>query len=662
MLAGLPGIPRRAAAAAVLLALAAYPTRVFLAAPTVPFALKAAWIGAVALGSWRPAWGVLLLLAAPLLPIWPYLHPSIPPSLVHLLVLSQALPLLARRAARDAPLRFDAVAWSLVALFCVALASVLVTLSGVWMASVSVREFLGQVNALLYRYPFHRPGPGLANTLVALSTLGDGTLAYLAFRNALPEARRWTALSVFASVALAVAVFGIIQAYTRWGLVAAWLRLDPIIRINATFTDPNAVAAYFAMALPVVVGLAAAARRRRPRVGWLAAALALGTALVFTAGRMGYLASAVGLYVLVVGGLAVGLQRDDPWPFIRLHLRRAVAVASLVLALAAATGTAVATARDLRFGDQSSYVNTVLYTLNLRVPLNERLKGRIAIWKTVGLMVRDHPWFGTGVGTIYMEFPYYNRQVGAFGSAMPLSAHNTFLNVAAELGAVGVASWVLLLGLVGVTSVRGLRHEPDAAVSWRRLGIAAGLCAFGVTMLSGDRTILREDVVGLAVVAALAAAWSPRASPSDSRVGRPAALALVALLAVTFPARALDESRRTDLASVRWGFHLPERDDDTAYEWTTGHAAFHVPASAATLTLPLRALAPFPQVVDVEFDGRLADRIRFVDHEWKTYRYVLPRVLHGRRFHRVELKVSPVWEPDFDGRTLGILVGEVGYR
>ena len=663
MLSGLSRILRRAAVAAVLLVLVAYPARVFLTASGTPLALKAAWLCALALAAWRPSTGVLLLLVTPLLPIWPYLFPVVPPGLIHLLVLSQAIPLLTRRVVRDVPLRFDGVAWAFVGLFGVAFVSVVVTMVGVRQSSVDPGQFFADLDALLHRYVFQRPGgPGLSNIVIALSTLGDGVLAYVTMRNALPAERRNTALTGLTSVALLVAGFGIVQAYTRWGLVAMWVELDSVTRINATYTDPNALAAFFAVLVPVTVGLAAGARRPRARVAWLAAAIVLMTALVFTAGRMGYLATAAGLYVLAVGGLVFGLPREDPWPFVRAHLRRTVVGATIVLALLLAAATAVATARNLRFSDQSSYVTTVLYTLNLRGPLDERLKGRLAIWKTVGLMVRDRPWFGSGAGTIFIEFPRYNTKVGAFTATTRLSAHNTFLNVAAELGAIGVLSWLVLLAQVGVTSIRGLRRERYHCVSWRRLGMAAGLFAFAMTMLSGDRTILREDVVVLAVVAALAASWAPASSVAGDRTGRRLAVLLLALLALTGPSRVLDKLRGTDLGHVRWGFHLAERDGDVTYEWTTGHAAFHVPVSAETLTLPLKALAPFPQEVEVVLDGRLADRIRFADHEWKRSRYVLPRATHGRRFHRVELRVTPVWEPDFDGRTLGIIVGEIETR
>jgi hypothetical protein len=204
-----------------------------------------------------------------------------------------------------------------------------------------------------------------------------------------------------------------------------------------------------------------------------------------------------------------------------------------------------------------------------------------------------------------------------------------------------------------------VRRESDRGTAWRRLGMAAGLGAFAVTMLSGDRTILREDVVMVALVAALAAVWSPASSVAGERVARRLALAVFALLAVTLPVRAIAQSKGVDMTRVRWGFHLTEQDAGTTFEWTTAHATFYVPVGADALTLPLRALAPFPQDVEVVLNGRLADRIRLVDHDWKTYRYVLPRSGQGRRFHRIELRISPAWEPDFDGRTLGVQVGEI---
>ena len=191
-----------------------------------------------------------------------------------------------------------------------------------------------------------------------------------------------------------------------------WLTNDPCHRpaSMATFTDPNALAAYLALTLPVVVALVLSASVVGERVFWSIASTLVFVALIRTAGRVGYFGALV--------GADGAFRRRPPRSASTASIRGASSGSgpggrpsggspywsALTILL-----TVVGTLRDVRHNDQHNYVNTVLYTLNLRLPLNERLKGRLDIWRTVGLMVVERPLFGSGVGSIYTRFPSFNR-------------------------------------------------------------------------------------------------------------------------------------------------------------------------------------------------------------------------------------------------------------
>jgi O-antigen ligase len=644
----------RLAALLFLLLFAAWPARVFLLSPDVHPGVKLAWLAALAAGAAAPHAGTLLLLGAPLLPVFAERLDGVPAGIIHLLVLSQALPWLARVALGRERVALDTVSPWLAALLLAGAASMLVRIAALGAGFYSAADTASALHQLGTEYIFVPPGPGLANILMALSTFADGALAYLLVRRLPPE---WTArlLRGVAGVAVLVAAAGIVQSRTRWGLQEFWLHVDPaIVRVNATFTDPNTLASYFALTLPLVVALAMASSTARARLLWLGGAALGGVALLQTAGRMGYAGAFVGWLVLLGGALRLGLDRRDPLPLVRHGLRRLVLVGGLCAALFIAAVTAVGTIADIRHADQRSYLHTVLYTANLRAPFDERMKGRLAIWRAVGMMIADRPIFGAGVGTVYAEFPPYGAKAEAFDGTLRMSAHNTFLNVAAELGIVGLLIWCGLLAAALAAAFRGL-SAGDRQGTWARLGIASGLVGYVSTMLTGDRAILREDLVMLMTIVALAVTMAPSAVWRWPAARRLAAAGLLAL-AASVPVRLVAEQRRVPLEQVSWGFHPPETIGGVPFRWTTRRAVFYVPASRAGLELSVRSLAPFPQTVDIVFDGRPADRLRLVDHNWVDQHYLLPRRRPDREYHRVELHVTPPWHPRDDSRELGVMV------
>ena len=132
--------------------------------------------------------------------------------------------------------------------------------------------------------------------------------------------------------------------------------------------------------LPLVLGLAGQ-RRGRVRAWWIAGAVAVGIALVMTAGRIAAVAALIGVCTLAALIVRAGVDRIDPSPLMRRLFRRGTPVVAGTIVVAV-IGLAVAgTMRDARHAGQSSYLDTWLYTFNLRRPL-EAAKGRLAIWHT----------------------------------------------------------------------------------------------------------------------------------------------------------------------------------------------------------------------------------------------------------------------------------------
>ena len=103
------------------------------------------------------------------------------------------------------------------------------------------------------------------------------------------------------------------------------------------------------------------------------------------------------------------------------------------------------------------------------------LTGRIKIWKSSILMIKDHPLLGIGPGSFWLEYPQY-RQKGELHGVR--HSHNDLLEVGAETGIVGL----LLTLLLAFQIFRQIKKNYQALTSRfeKRLfrGISFGLFAF----------------------------------------------------------------------------------------------------------------------------------------------------------------------------------------
>lgn len=637
------------------IAFAAFPVRAFLLSPETPLPAKLAWV-ALALAGLRPTLRArLLILLTPCLPWLPYGVKGMPHGVVHLLILSQALPWLLQRAAdrRAAPLDAIGRLWLLFLL--TAICGAVPFYSAVAVGFDGLTPFLADLAQQLVRYVHLGPSIDIVNIVAACTAFADALLAWLIVRSSSDSTLRLVRLAAIA--AAAVASVGIWQAFTGVGLRPDWRVNDPYItRINATFSDPNALAAYLAVMTPMLAALAGRATSRVREI-WLAACALVLLALVLTAGRVGLLAAVIGMAVTALGALRHRLDQEDTLLLVRRYFRRAVLTAFVLGVAGVAVLTAAGTALDARHHQQQSHVDTWLYTFNLRRPLNETAKGRLAIWRTVGRIIADHPGFGIGPGLIFRVFPSYSQDVPQAPQGIALSAHNTFLNVTAELGLAGLTVWLTLLATIVTAAWRsaGVRADPDRdGGAWIGVGLLGAWCACLVTMVTGDRTILREDLVTLGVLSALVARRALPGAPSP--ITRVLLAAATTLLIATMPFRMRAAGAEVRLDRVTAGLHAPERArDGTMFRWTTGRAVFHLPPSTTILTLRLRALAPYPQTVQVFVRDAEVASVTPPGAAWVATRIVLPKP-RGSEYHRIELLVSPTWTPPNDGRELGVMV------
>jgi O-antigen ligase len=143
---------------------------------------------------------------------------------------------------------------------------------------------------------------------------------------------------------------------------------------------------------------------------------------------------------------------------------------------------------------------------------------RLHIWRNTLEMIHAAPWFGVGVSNFGVHYPRFARSTGPDGTRIDESvdsAHNDFLQGAAELGLIGTLAFAWAVSSVLSVASRG----PRTLALWRlgRTSALTGLVLGVIAALSPVAT--QPALLGVGGVSAgLALAAARRAGRNDSLV------------------------------------------------------------------------------------------------------------------------------------------------
>lgn len=277
---------------------------------------------------------------------------------------------------------------------------------------------------------------------------------------------RWTKALVFVILgtgALA-ALHGIYQFLFQVG-PEEFILFGRFMRAYGTFEQPNPYAGYLGLTLPLAVGLVAVvvlSLGERLKGRWLIWAAGCGAlmliALVMSWSRGAWLGFAAAVAVMTLAIVA----RNG-----RAAVLGVVFAVLLIYILVAGGLTLVPPSIVQRFSDFMPYLGVTDVRGVEVTDANFAVLERMAHWQSALAMWTDHPWLGVGIGNYEPVYPRYGLPLWP----LPLGhAHNYYLNIAAEAGVVGLATYLLLWGAALVGAWRATRH----ASSWH-WGVALGV-------------------------------------------------------------------------------------------------------------------------------------------------------------------------------------------
>ena len=483
----------------------------------------------------------------------------------------------------------------------------------------------------------------------------------LAFaRNAL----RYLALGLFTVMALGILEFHG-QIDIRHGLLS---RIDPNSTYHegfqSLFWNPGWFAWYFTMAFGLVLGLLWLERGNVR--GGVALGLIVSYAYFLTnRQRGGFLA----LHAVLLATMVARFS-GRPWS------RRAVMLtAASLLVPVLAVGFGVFEGSRWFFSLQ-----------RLLGPVSD--DNRWTLWTVALEMWWSSPVYGIGEGAFGWHFRDFipegsARDIGAFGDA-----HNTWFQVLATRGIVGLVALLGLLVALGRRILAAARSSgPERGVG---LGLAFGLVAFTIYGSVQWMFYLQSTQVLFWAMVAMAAAVAPSTTAHTSTPLWRRSLVAVALIAAAalqvVGSRPFYARAAADIARQPRGFYGPSQwaRRGELMRWSSKKGTLWLYPTGPVMTLQVMTTDPRattrPVTVTLSVEGRLLDRfdlgrgtIRRSIFLPESYRYrpppsppVFGERLPGRPALPLTIEVSRLWTPhlmgSLDGRFLGVVVFAPSFR
>jgi len=278
----------------------------------------------------------------------------------------------------------------------------------------------------------------------------------------------------FVTAGVVVWILGVSCAAETWvgaALTDGSLRADlkPLLRGSGGFGEMMAVAT------PLFAALALYLRRPARAVTCGATAALAWLATLQSLERAPFIGGAAGLVML----FAFALLKRNCRP---RHPARAFALAAVFAAVLASQWLPSFSAA----GDSAA--GTTVARLQTSLKDDDSARARLLFWGVGFEMLRERPLLGVGANNYEAAFPEARARFAERHPDSPLVAmteqllvvyaHNEYVQMAAELGAVGLALFLLFAAALACTFLRALRHPTKALPA---LGAGAGALAFAIS-------------------------------------------------------------------------------------------------------------------------------------------------------------------------------------
>lgn len=262
--------------------------------------------------------------------------------------------------------------------------------------------------------------------------------------------------------------------------VSCWTdSFQPTVRIFSTLGQPNWMAAYLAVLLPISLAylIPFIARKKASIVqiasGSIILALLLYIDILFTRSQSGFLAVWMGL-ILFAGIVGYSFRKQKKSENIKTEkfvVKALLITGVLFLLFTFFMGTPVSflqkfTLEGIRSTSQPAKIETKTTTKTTQTPDaggelggSDSARIRLIVWRGAFEIFKQHPLFGSGVETF--AFAYYKvkpveHNLTSEWDFLYNKAHNEYLNYLATTGILGLGTYLLFIGWFLYTSLKYL--------------------------------------------------------------------------------------------------------------------------------------------------------------------------------------------------------------
>lgn len=283
---------------------------------------------------------------------------------------------------------------------------------------------------------------------------------------------------------------------------ACWQKdFDPTLRIFSTLGQPNWLASYLILILPIALSLIFTFKQTGTKLIFLTISQTLFLAFIFTnsrSGALGLVASLV-IFLLLLGKGTI--KNNSGW-----------LASSFVffISLTVIFGTTLSS--RIKEAVNQKPVNPIQNTQSANAQ-NSAPKGptesgqiRIIVWKGALNVIKNNPILGTGPETF--AYSYYQNRPLAHNQTTEWNffynkAHNELLNIFANTGILGVSSFLLFLTTALYSLYKGAKSQTEQTSGILTKAAIAAIVGFQISIFFGFSTVASQTTMFLILPFAL---------------------------------------------------------------------------------------------------------------------------------------------------------------
>jgi len=251
-------------------------------------------------------------------------------------------------------------------------------------------------------------------------------------------------------------------------------------KVFGLFGNAGYFAEYLILPLPIAISLFLVSKNKIVKISLFIGILAMGSTIALTFTRTSYLAlgiSFIFMFFLFLTSRGKSFFEENKKIFIVILIAVVLIVSLFVI--------------PTPLSEKGTVISKIIERASVaQLGSDFAIVRRIATWKYTTLMIKDRPWFGSGIGTFkYNTLKYQakfldrgeNRSLYPYGIAE--KAHNEYLQIWAELGIIGLLIFIWIIFSYFNYGLKILKRVKDKYKQGIMIGLMGSVMAFLIDSL-----------------------------------------------------------------------------------------------------------------------------------------------------------------------------------